>query len=857
MSAASYLVTDGSLSEAGAKARGLAQLARFASVPPWFVLSQRASMDNVDVHTLAELRAAVARLAPNAERLAVRSSAMEEDGERTAYAGQFESYLNVAPEDVPSRVIDVWKSASLARVEAYRRAHGVTAVSCVPSVIVQRMVNASKAGVAFSADPVSGRRDVVVIAATNGLADGLVSGEENADTYRVDRNGSIIQRDIARNTHEPTATLTDAEILRVAALARRAEQRLGSPQDIEWALEAGVLYALQTRPITSLDSLPAAPPQEADSPLTVWDNSNIAESYSGVTTPLTYSFARAVYSEVYREFCRLVGVPDTRVAANTDAFQNMLGLVCGRVYYNLASWYQTLALLPGFAINRGFMEQMMGVKDPLPDEIVQRAVAASSRGILSDIAAALRTAVMLLARYAEVDDTIVRFYRRVNVALGKPALLPSMGTDELVAHYRDLEARLLHQWDAPLLNDFFAMIFFGLLGRVCDRWCGDASLQNELVRGQAVISVEPVRRIHIMARMARSDAGLVAALLSADIDRAVAEIHAHPALAAQFQSYLHDFGDRCAGELKLETETLDMRPEPLIRSIGAFASRSDVAKPYDDFDAASAEHHAMQLIGNRVVRRTVFSFVLRHARRRVRDRENLRFERTRVFGRVRRIMLELGERFTDAGLLDAPRDVFYLTIDEVMHAAELAIDPARLRTLVRDRQSKFLSYRNATAPPDRFQTRGPIPTDGELGCEVDFRAATAVTGLMAASVAPETTGDARHGVACYPGVVVGAARIVRDPTAAALAPGEILVAERTDPGWVILFPSAAALVVERGSLLSHAAIVARELRLPAVVSVGGLMTWLRTGDLIQVDGATGIVRRLAQASESSAVAARA
>lgn len=853
MSAKTYLVTDGSLSEAGAKARGLAQLARFASVPPWFVLSQRAYADNVDVHTLAELRAAVARLAPHAERLAVRSSAMEEDGERTAYAGQFESYLNVAPEDVPARVIDVWNSAGLARVEAYRRAHGVTAVSSVPSVIVQRMVNASKSGVAFSADPVNGRRDVVVIAATIGLAEALVAGEEDADTYRVDGSGAIIQRDIARNTTEDRVTLTDTEILRVAALARSAEQRLGSPQDIEWAVEDDVLYALQTRPITSLGSLPAVARRDADSPLTVWDNSNIAESYSGVTTPLTYSFARSVYGEVYREFCRLVGVPDTRIAANTDAFENMLGLVRGRVYYNLASWYQTLALLPGFAINRGFMEQMMGVKDSLPDEIVQRAVAASSRGILSDIAASLRTAVMLLGRYTEIDDTIARFYRRVDAALGKTALLASMRTDELVAHYRDLEARLLHHWDAPLLNDFFAMIFFGLLGRVCDRWCGDASLQNELVRGQAVISVEPVRRIHIMARMARGDAELVSALLSADIDRAVAEIHARPALAAQLQSYLHDFGDRCAGELKLETETLDVHPEPLIRSIGAFASRRDVAQSYDDFDAASAEHRAVHLIGNRVVRRAIFSFVLRHARWRVRDRENLRFERTRVFGRVRRIMLELGTRFADSGLLEAPRDVFYLTIDEVLRAAERPTDTTGLKPLVRGRQSVFRSYRNVAAPPDRFQTRGPIAADGQIGPDIDFHAATAVSSLTKECVAP-MTGDARRGIACYPGVITGTARIVRDPNASALAPGEILVAERTDPGWVILFPSAAALVVERGSPLSHAAIVARELRLPAVVSVGGLMNWLRTGDLIQVDGATGIVHRLAHAPESSAVA---
>jgi pyruvate,water dikinase len=222
----------------------------------------------------------------------------------------------------------------------------------------------------------------------------------------------------------------------------------------------------------------------------------------------------------------------------------------------------------------------------------------------------------------------------------------------------------------------------------------------------------------------------------------------------------------------------------------------------------------------------------------VRDRENLRFERTRLFGRVRRIFVELGRRYADAGALDEPRDVFYLTIDEALGWAGGTTASGDIRAVARARKAEFARYHEMPAPPDRFETRGLVHG-----------------GAWAASAAsPEGTAlpaglsdDERRGTGCYPGVVRGPVRVVRDPRNAVLEPGEILVAERTDPGWVMLFPAAKALLVERGSLLSHSAIVARELGLPAVVSVPGLTSWLTTGDEVEMDGRTGVIRRLQRA----------
>ena len=325
---------------------------------------------------LAELARAVATLASDGQPLAVRSSASDEDGGKHSFAGQLASYLNVAPGDVAARVADVWRSGFSARILAYRRTHGLAAVPPAPAVLIQRMVAADVAGVAFSADPSTGQRGVAVVSAAAGLGEALVSGASDADTATVDRLGTV-----ERIQHtEREWLLDDGQLRAIAALARRCEQHFGAPQDIEWAIAGGAVFLLQSRPITTLATL-----RDPDGAYTLWDNSNIAESYGGVTTPLTFSFARHAYEEVYRELCRLLGVSEAEIAAHADTFRRMIGLVRGRIYYNLLSWYDLLALAPGFSSNRRFMEQMMGVKEELPPALAARLAANGGRMRLMDM----------------------------------------------------------------------------------------------------------------------------------------------------------------------------------------------------------------------------------------------------------------------------------------------------------------------------------------------------------------------------------------------------------------------------------------------------------------------------------------
>jgi pyruvate,water dikinase len=865
----------------GGKAFALsALLAADLPVPPFFVLPPQA-FDNsltpaqqaaftaaatpAEIATLLpalapsesvqrDLLAAYDRLCPQGQLVAVRSSAVDEDSAAHSFAGQLDSFLFVGRAQLAAKVAAVWRSAFSQRMLAYRQQNRLALRPAPPAVLIQQMIPADVAGVAFSADPVTGRRGVTVISAVFGLGNALVSGEADADTFSLDRAGSMLTRHHAhkRSRHAADAsssegvrpipldparadapTLTDDQLRQIADLARRAARHFSRPQDLEWAIHANRLYLLQSRPITTLGQTP-----DPDGVLQIWDNSNIAESYSGITTPLTFSLARHAYEGVYRQFCRLMGVAESAITDRQTVFANMLGLLRGRIYYNLLNWYRVLALLPGFALNRRFMEQMMGVKEPLPEEIVRELSPPTLTAKLRDALRLLRTVAGLIRNHFTLFRQIRAFYRRLELVLAPPhPPLDQLRADELVAHFRHLERQLLTRWDAPLVNDFFAMIFYGLLRKACARIDPRGTLQNDLLCAEGgIISLEPAKRIRTMAALALPYADLVEALCTAPVHVIRRHLAAHADLEREYLAYLGKFGHRCIEELKLESITLHDDPLPLLRSIGQLARRLQThsAVPADSEAQlrAAAERQVRTALGFHPLRRFVFAWTLRHARARVRDRENLRFERTRLFGRVREVFLELGRRLHELGLLDGPRDIFFLTLEEALAYVEGTATTTDLGALVRLRQAEFQAFQTAPPPADRFTTRGPVYF------------AQPFTADAPRSPAPPLDGQTRLGIGCCPGLVRGRARVIIDPRDARLQHGEILVALRTDPGWIMLFPTAAGVAVEHGSLLSHSAIVAREMGIPTVVSVPGLTAWLHDGDLVELDGKSGLLRKL-------------
>ena len=786
--------------QAGGKGASLARLAAHGFNPPaFFVIPADAFTDGKPQHGLkSAVTKALKSIGPGP--YAVRSSGHAEDGAENSHAGQFDTFLNIKATDVVDAAAKVWASGFGETVATYRAVKSGGDAQA-PAIVVQRMIDALVSGVAFSADPVSGRRDCVVISAVEGLGDALVSGEVDGQSWIV--------ADTVTAPQDPI--MSEVQVQSVADMVRRTEAVFGSPQDIEWAIDADGLHILQARPITTtLKALPAP-----DTALTIFDNSNIVESYPGMVSPLTYSFAVHVYDRVYQSFVRLLGVNEATIADNSAVFGNMLGRVDGRVYYNLVNWYRALALLPGFSLNRAYMETMMGVDTPMPSEVTDNIGPLPATGFakVTEYGKLVGVAARLIFEAIRLPRTRSNFYTRLNAALDSDLDLTTANLTKLAAEYRRIESTLLDRWDAPLVNDFLCMIAFGASRNLLQKWLGDDGLllHNDVMIGQGdIVSAEPAQRIAKMGRIV------------AEHDIPADQIETHPALSAELSGYLTKFGDRCTEELKLESIPLTEDASQLLSAIVASAKRPPATH------AVAQEPNWAAIFSGKPIKARVAKWIVTWAKSRVRDRENLRFERTRLFGRARQVFLSMGREFAARDLIDQPRDVFHLNVPEIMGAIEgFGLSP-NLRGLISLRQTEDIASASREDPPERIEVRGPAILP-------------AATTHVQANITE--TGDNRTATGCSAGQVTAQARVIRDPRTESLRPGDILVARHTDPGWIAVFSNASAIVVERGSLLSHSAIVARELGIPCVVGLKGATQWVADGDVLHVDGATGLVRK--------------
>ncbi|PZM81607.1 MAG: phosphoenolpyruvate synthase [Candidatus Melainabacteria bacterium] len=837
----------------GNKAANLARLKAAGFAVPEFVTivpgAFRSDTNWQDPLLEEELKIAHEKFNVGNTLLAVRSSAIDEDGAKTSFAGQLDTFLNVSSEWVITAARSVWLSGTTDRLQAYCNSMGIERKSNGPAIIVQKMVDAKIAGVVFSADPVSGNRNTVVINAVGGLADKLVSGAVSGELLYV-FNGQTIERDFGV---AGKSEVSDAIALEIACIARKIEFLFGCPQDIEWAHDGNQLFILQARPITTLPEQQ----MQLEGNLRIWDNSNISESYQGVTTPLTFSFAAKAYEHVYIQFCRLMGVSNERIEANYQIFPRMLGFIRGRIYYNLVNWYKLLALLPGFQVNRPFMEQMMGVKEELPAEVIEQVIAENH---VSTGRAYLNFAKSLCAitiRFANLRKEIAGFQNHFNTTLsGVPKDLSKLNVDQLAKLYRGLEGRLLSSWDAPLVNDFFAMVFFGLLNSLSQKWMPPSFSRHELlVNAGGIISAEPAKLIAELADITRDDLELQQVLTTGSMYQIENLMKRNERFEVAFRNYLARFGDRCFNELKLESPTLNDNPLPLLRNIGAMASAP--AKERTANLPRSETRSKAQIAKLPCAKRVVFNFVADQAVERIRWRENLRFERTRLFGLVRRIFLQFGKQLEQQGLLKNKNDIFYLEVEEVLNFVEGKATTSNIAALIELRRKEFIQFQAELPPPNRIVTRQPvIEAAVEAAVETTVGSTPCVDRFESSLTGRETSNTNKNaystltGLGCSPGFVRGRVRVVRDPSTAKPLEDEILIAERTDPGWIVLFSQAKGIIVEYGSLLSHTAIVSRELGIPAIVSASGVMNWLADGDTIEFDGRTGAITKLSDSTKT-------
>jgi len=759
----------------------------------------------------------------DASYYAVRSSANIEDGKEHSFAGIFHTELFVRKEELTKAINKVLASAGSEQLQTYCNIHNIDSTKIEMNVVVQQMINAEVSGVAFGVNPSKPYAKEKLISAVYGLGEGLVSGKLNADNFtatnaynknywstttgdkqeQLNYNGSILEYEKVSPALSNRACLNEQQLNKIAYVLDELEVMYQHPQDIEFCFVVDTFYLLQSRPITTYK------------PFTkhlIWDNSNIIESYPGITSPFTFSFILDIYESVYKNFSTILGVPAHQIEANKEVFEQMLGHIKGRVYYQLINWHKALAMLPAYNINAGFMDKMMGTSEPLGVDFAVKAKPSKWKNYWNT----LKTIFSLLSLSIRLPKIKKTFTKKVNQVIEEYKKLDySKLSDKAIWRaYKKFKVLLVNEWSPPLANDLLAMMYFGLLQTMCKKW-----LKNDYVHTEMVVGKHPVKSVkpalHIQEIIKSANYENVLKEIQNENEKTIWE----KCVTKQFgktgeliEQYIKLYGDRSIGELKLENETYTQNPEAFIR----------ILKSYQNIKS-NTQKTRKNTHKNLMYKMIEKSFIAKKAAEMVADRENLRFDRTLAFGTVRRFLWAISKQWEEQGLLSEQQDFFYLKEAEVNQYFEGKINKDELKEVIEKRKIEFTEYENTNELPERIHQ---YDDDYDLSVEV-----TPHEGQL-------------KGIPCCSGEVTGKVKILSKPNEMQSLNGDILVTTSTDPGWISIFQSASAILVERGSTLSHAAIVSREMGIPCIVGVKGLTQLLKDGDEIKMNGSTGIIEIL-------------
>ncbi len=784
---------------AGGKGAGLAGLrAAGFDVPDGFVITTRVFREAArsgDVLPQA-LAAGIVRAARRlGGPLAVRSSLVAEDGAGLSFAGQLESRLNVdGDEALLAAVRGVYQSVQHASFARYASRAGADAGAGLDlAVVVQRMIDPRAAGAAFSVDPVTGERHVV-IEAVAGLADQLMGGTAVPSRFVVDTRGRLI---VADRRGVDAGALPDEAVLRVAAVVRDVADRAGGPQDVEWAWTGGRVTLLQARPITVLASQH------------VYSRRLVGDMSPGLIKPLLWStHSRSMTRRVFqRLFTELIGPVDLDYA-------RLIRRVYSRMYADMTLFGQLLART-GLPAN--FFESMTR------DDHAARPRVSRAR-----LLAGIPRMAGFLWRHARAGRPIEAFLARHDGELRpfRDADWRTAALDDLLrASVRLQDAHGESQWHM-FVGAMNMAVRSKLLRRVAERRAPGAAAAD-LTRGLSGLKAfEPniaLRRIAAGAAPLDDDARrLLKHGQDRDIRHALAASSAGQALARAMDAYLARFGYLATNGPDFTEPRWSEDPTIAWRALSRMLEATDPAPAgLNDAESSAARERARAAVRSRLgpIARAWFDRLLSSTTAYVDRRERLSAAMTADAHQARRLFLAVGDRLVDRGDIRGRDDVFMLYFDELQALVERRLEAVVARARIADRQAE-LSADAAVEPPETFCGDHPP--------------------IIAPSHDP---GELLIGIPGSAGVIQGYACVVLDPAAApaSLSREHVLVVPFTDVGWMPLFASIGGVVAECGGQLSHTAIVAREYRLPTVLGIPHATRVIRDGQAITVDGTRGVV----------------
>ncbi len=784
----------------GGKAAELASMKkRGLNVPPFIALSLATAKR---IRGTGEIEPTLTELYPMLDErklYAVRSSANMEDGSETSFAGLFETYLNVSPTHIADKISACLAAGDKNHIHAYADYHTLNASDIVVTVIVQEMIPAERSGVLFTANP-QGLLNESVLVIGNGLGEGIVNAEVPVTTYYLKRDEDFVYFE----REEDSPLMTEKER---ADLLQQVDGLTSKQLDVEFAIADGSVYVLQSRPITTFPT----------GAMTVLNNSNLVESYPGLTQPLTESFITFAYEQVFKGVAWRFSRSQALLDHYASAFQELVVRVNGRMYYNMNHLYGLLQFLPFPKLLLPIWQEMMGFTQKeivIPPALAKQTSLWDSLLISSRIIKELvTTPKQMTALDRAFQDTTTFFHASYKT---------DMSAAEVKNLYHALEERILKKWDITLVNDLYAFTYTGLLKRVLRRWGKDPD-SNEWHQWFAGIpmisSMEPVHEMQKMAAFAR-DHQLTEAIRNITTPNALTLfLEENPHFKSLFTSYVERYGDRGLEELKLETQTFRSHP------LKALQQLSDFLDMPPRKESVHVEKERIPFTG---WRKRVFHFLSKRARLGIQHRETSRLNRSRIYGMVRTLFRRLGVIAEAEGYIEHHEDIFWLSVDE-------AFDLKDYRALIAQRKEAQQGF--ASLPAYGYLVFKGRPYDKAIQIVENGRSAISSHQLQ--------------GTPTSNGIVEGEVLVVHHPSEVREgAKDKILVTQMTDPGWVFLLTQAKGIIAEKGSLLSHTAIISRELGIPAVVGIKQATTHLKTGDRVILDGNSGKVTRKEARNES-------
>jgi len=785
--------------------------------------------------------------------ISVRSSAMSEDSASASFAGQHSTFLYTTAATLLENVKKSLASAWGFGVLSYRLHHGLSIQGIEYAMVLQKMVFATRAGIAFSMNSQGNMADAVINCGY-GMGEGIVMDKVAVDCYHVNRalrrtTRSVVRKEQAMefspslgihlaavpDEKQNVAALTDEEIFEVFDVAIQAEKLLAKPADIEFVWgEDGLLYLLQMRPITTIHR----------EDLVVLDNTNIVESYPNITLPLSYSFASMAYTNLFRRSAKAFWISSEKFDANHEVFDHLIEHFYGRVYYRLDNWYRMMALVYNSKRSMQAWETAVGLPDSASDSYK------------FPLSGKIKTGLSVLWMVINYKKGSRRFFAHFASSYRqfKQYQQHQNSPKDLWNHLEQSIERTFEQYHLTIVNDYLAFKAFGWLqDAIRDAKISDnPELANELVVGQGGVESELAVMAFLNIKAQVLENPTLMSIFTQEDSEVLHQIKA-PEFVKFYQdwhNYLERFGDRTLAELKLEVKSPRRNPEMLVQLVKSQLDTNMTAENFKERQGKIFEN-AQALVKAKLKwwmpKTWWFNLTLGLSRYGLANRENMRFCRTRVYSASKDIFLAMADLMVLAGVLDVAEDVFYLTMDEVKEFAFSAlanpvkddadagaksnrIEKKSYREIVAERKDTYEKYRSLRLPdriiyskkdkPDLSQYLEDVTKEG-----VDMN-------------------EVLKGVPVSKGIAEGEALVITEPVLNADVKGKILISKMTDPGWVFLMSQAIALVTEKGSLLSHTAIVGRELGIPVVVAVQDVTQRIKTGERIRVNGSTGIIERL-------------